>query len=84
MGEFEACLSDPWYGFVFVNYCRNVAFVARPKTIGISYINGQGKYVEEELSGWHAQVFQHEYDHLEGKTLADMCTQRGVMISNDF
>ena len=58
---------------------RNVAFVARPKTIGISYINGYGKYVEEELSGWHAQVFQHEYDHLEGKTLADMCTQRGVM-----
>ena len=58
--------------------CRNVAFVARPKTIGISYIDGYGKYVEEELTGWHAQVFQHEYDHLEGKTLADMCTQRGV------
>ena len=60
--------------FVF----RNVAFVARPHTIGISYIDGFGKYQERELSGWHAQVFQHEYDHLEGKTLADMCTQRGV------
>lgn len=55
-----------------------MAFVARPRTIGISYIDGHGKYVEEELSGWHAQVFQHEYDHLDGKTLGDMCTQRGV------
>ena len=62
MGEFEACLSDPW----------NVAFVARPQTIGISYIDGYGKYREEELSGWHAQVFQHEYDHLDGKTMAEI------------
>ena len=68
IGEFEACLSDPW----------NVAFVARPQTIGISYIDGYGKYREEELSGWHAQVFQHEYDHLDGKTMADMCTQPAV------
>ena len=61
MGEFEACLSDPW----------NVAFVARPQTIGISYIDGYGKYREEELSGWHAQVFQHEYDHLNGILFVD-------------
>lgn len=30
------------------------------------------------MSGWQAQVFQHEYDHLEGKTMADMCSQHGV------
>lgn len=48
------------------------------KPIGISYIDGYGKYREEELSGWHAQVFQHEYDHLDGKTMADMCTQPAV------
>ena len=68
MGEYESCLSDPW----------NVAFVARPQTIGIGYIDGFGKYKEEELSGWPAQVFQHEFDHLEGKTMLDMCTQPGV------
>ena len=38
MGEYESCLSDPW----------NVAFVARPQTIGIGYIDGFGKYKEEE------------------------------------
>ena len=43
-----------------------MAFVARPQTIGISYTDGYGKYQERELSGWQAQVFQHEYDHLNG------------------
>ena len=80
MGEFESCLSDPWYVLRLVKVRkRNVAFVARPHTIGISYIDGFGKYQEKEISGWEAQVFQHEYDHLEGKTMADMCTQKGVV-----
>ena len=81
MGEFEACLSDPWLFSPIHVISRNVAFVARPQTIGISYTDGYGKYQERELSGWQAQVFQHEYDHLDGKTMADMCTQPGVMIS---
>lgn len=80
MGEFEACLSDPWYSRSPLVRTRNVAFVARPYTIGISYTDGYGKYQEKELSGWHAQVFQHEYDHLDGKTMADMCTQPGVVL----
>ena len=65
MGEFEACLSDPW----------NVAFVARPQTIGISYIDGYGKYREEELSGWHAQVFQHEYVKIPRHTSQNAITE---------
>ena len=58
MGEFEACLSDPWYSRSPLVRTRNVAFVARPYTIGISYTDGYGKYQETELSGWHAQVLQ--------------------------
>ena len=46
MGEFEACLSDPWYSRSPLVRTRNVAFVARPYTIGISYTDGYGKYQE--------------------------------------
>ena len=84
MGEFEACLSDPWFSCSPLVRPRNVAFVARPYTIGISYTDGYGKYRETELSGWPAQVFQHEYDHLDGKTMADMCTQPGVVLLSLF
>lgn len=68
---YEGCLSDPW----------NMAMVARPKSISVKYTNEEGKSVSQKLHGWPAKVFLHEYDHLNGLTLADMCTQKDKYIT---
>lgn len=52
----EGCLT--WLG--------REMYVARFPSIEVSYYDIIGKYIEKELSGYHAQVFQHEYDHLNG------------------
>lgn len=45
--------------------------VKRPSTIRVKYQSLDGEWVEEELSGFKARVFQHEYDHLEGVLFTD-------------
>jgi peptide deformylase len=43
--------------------------VKRPKSIIAKYYEGAGHYAEKRISKLTAQVFQHEYDHLEGITI---------------
>jgi len=38
----------------------------RYSTIIVKYFNYKGNQVEEKLTGFDAQVFQHEYNHLQG------------------
>lgn len=52
----EGCLSVP----------DVTGVVARWTQIRIRAMNLDGETFEEELSGWTARVFQHEFDHLEG------------------
>ena len=59
--DWEGCLSIPGIR----------ALVPRYKEILISYITQQGGLVETQLEGFVARVFQHEYDHLEGKVYLD-------------
>ena len=59
--DWEGCLSIPGIR----------ALVPRYKEILIKYINQQGGLVEAELEGFAARVFQHEFDHLEGKVYLD-------------
>ena len=40
--------------------------VPRFKRIKLEALDLDGNRVEEELSGFHARVIQHEYDHLDG------------------
>lgn len=58
--EPEGCLSFP--GFT--------ADVARAESIVVEFQTVKGKPRRLELSGWEARVFQHEYDHLDGKLYA--------------
>jgi peptide deformylase len=58
--EMEGCLSFP--GFT--------ADVARADAIVVEFLTVKGKPRRLELSGWEARVFQHEYDHLDGKLYA--------------
>ena len=59
--EWEGCLSIPGIR----------ALVPRYTEILIKYTNQQGGLVETQLEGFVARVFQHEYDHLEGKVYLD-------------
>lgn len=59
--DWEGCLSIPGIR----------ALVPRYREIKISYTDQKGGSVETELSGFVARIFQHEFDHLEGKTYLD-------------
>jgi len=59
--DWEGCLSVPGIR----------ALVPRYTEILISYINQQNTLVEARLDGFVARVFQHEFDHLEGKVYLD-------------
>lgn len=59
--DWEGCLSIPGIR----------ALVPRYKEILIKYTNHQGVLVKAKLEGFVARVFQHEFDHLEGKVYLD-------------
>ena len=59
--DWEGCLSIPGIR----------ALVPRYKEILINYTTQQGDLVEARLEGFVARVFQHEFDHLEGKVYLD-------------
>jgi len=58
-----------WEGCLSVPEIR--ALVPRYKEIVVRYTDQQGGLVETKLSGFVARIFQHEFDHLEGKTYLD-------------
>lgn len=45
--------------------------VRRPKSVHVTYIDEQLQPHDEWIDGFLARVFQHEYDHLEGKLFID-------------
>ena len=55
----EGCLSFPTIQVT----------VTRAEQIEVRYFNIKGEKQLETLEGFDAIVFQHEYDHLQGKTL---------------
>ena len=57
----EGCLSIPGIN----------ESVKRPEKILVNYIDENGEEQERWLEGFEARVFQHEYDHLEGKMFID-------------
>lgn len=45
--------------------------VSRASTLDVSYTNGAGTLVKKRLTGFPAVVFQHEFDHLNGRLFID-------------
>jgi len=68
-GHWEGCLSVPGLR----------GFVERPKYVKISYTSEQGEATELELQGFPATVFQHEFDHLDGRLFVDRITDRRLL-----
>jgi peptide deformylase len=60
-GFWEGCLSVPGLR----------GFVERPQHVRVGYLDYKGQSQSIELKGFLATVFQHEFDHLDGKLYID-------------
>ena len=60
-GYWEGCLSIPGLR----------GFVERPQHIRVRYLDLKGECHELEARGFLATVFQHEFDHLDGRLFLD-------------
>jgi peptide deformylase len=60
-GFWEGCLSVPGLR----------GFVERPQQIRVDYVDLERNRQSLELTGFLATVFQHEFDHLDGKLYID-------------
>lgn len=60
-GFWEGCLSVPGLR----------GYVERPQHIAVHYVDIEGNKQRLELRDFHATVFQHEFDHLDGRLYVD-------------
>jgi len=68
-GFWEGCLSVPGLR----------GFVERPQHIRVDFIDIGGGRQSIELKGFLATVFQHEFDHLDGKLYIDRMTDTRLL-----
>ena len=61
----EGCLTFP---MIFI-------MIKRPTSIRVKYEDDEGKTVEEDLTGLPARVFQHEYDHMQGRVFTELVSK---------
>jgi peptide deformylase len=73
--DWEGCLSIPGIR----------ALVPRYQDIAIAYTDSNGQAVAINLTGFVARVFQHEYDHLDGKVYLDrVVDNRDIVAESEF
>ncbi|QEM69645.1 peptide deformylase [Geobacter sp. FeAm09] len=68
-----------WEGCLSVPGIRGL--VPRSLRIGVRYRSRRGEVCEEELSGFIARVFQHEYDHISGLVFLDRVANNRDLVS---
>ena len=61
----EGCLTYP---FLFLN-------ITRPKSIKFTYTDQDGNTQEGAFTGLTARIFQHEYDHMEGRNFTMLASK---------
>lgn len=69
-GNWEGCLSVPGLR----------GWVDRPQHIRVQYLDTQAQRHEIELKGFMATVFQHEFDHLDGRLYIDHITDTTKLV----
>jgi len=72
-GYWEGCLSVPGLR----------GFVQRPQHVHIDYTDEKGTPETLELSGFLATVFQHEFDHLDGKLYIDRLEDSSKLVFDE-
>lgn len=65
---YEGCLSVVGY----------TAAVARAPSLSVTGLDGAGKAIALNVSGWPARIVQHEFDHLEGTLYVDRMNARSL------
>jgi peptide deformylase len=72
-GYWEGCLSVPgWRGYV-----------ERPQHIRVQALDLAGEPLGLELRGFLATVFQHEFDHLDGRLYVDLVKDTRKLVFED-
>ena len=69
-GSWEGCLSVPGLR----------GFVMRPQFIRVNFLDLAGEKREMEAKGFVATVFQHEFDHLDGRLYVDLIDNRSNLM----
>jgi len=73
--DWEGCLSLPGLR----------ARVPRYTSLHVKYSTRDGEVVECEYEGFLARIFQHEYDHLEGKVFIDRVeSTQDIVMEKEF
>jgi len=72
-GYWEGCLSVPGLR----------GFVERPQHVRVRALDMNGEAFELELKGFLATVFQHEFDHLDGKLYVDRLKDSRLLVFED-
>ncbi len=72
-GYWEGCLSVPGLR----------GYVERPQLVRVRALDLQGESFELELQGFLATVFQHEFDHLDGKLYVDRLKDSRLLVFED-
>lgn len=72
-------IEQGWEGCLSVPGIRGL--VPRSLRVGVRYLSRTGEMREEELSGFIARVFQHEYDHICGMVFLDRVANNRELIS---
>ena len=73
-GYWEGCLSVPGLR----------GFVERPQHVRVRALDLQGNAFELELKGFLATVFQHEFDHLDGRLYVDRLKDSSLLVYEDM
>jgi len=73
-GYWEGCLSIPGLR----------GFVERPQHVRIRALDLQGQPQAVELKGFLATVFQHEFDHLDGRLYIDRLKDSSLLVFEDM
>jgi len=73
--DWEACLS----------VADKRGLVPRHTRISVSYFNQYNEKVETQYSDFLARLFQHEFDHLNGKVFTDkVCSRNDLMSEKEY
>lgn len=76
-------MEDGWEGCLSIPGLRGL--VPRHRRISVRYVNRRGDLCEEELEGFVARVFQHEFDHLRGVVFIDrLASSRDLVTEKEY
>jgi len=77
----DAATAGYWEGCLSVPGLRG--YVERPQHVRVQALDLQGQSFALELKGFLATVFQHEFDHLDGKLYVDRLKDSRLLVFED-